>query len=212
MGHKVSPISFRLGGIQDWRSKWFVKKSYGKILKEDVMLRDYILKKFSSGGISRIDIRRSANQIVFIIHSSRPGIMIGRGGEGAEKLREELKKKIDDPKIEVKVNIEEVKVPWLDANFATQYVKEQLEKRIGFRRTLKQALKQIMDARAKGAKVMVSGRLDGAEMSRKEWLAQGRLPLHTFRADIDFAGNEANTKYGKVGIKVWIYKGEIFSK
>ncbi len=212
MGHKVSPISFRLGGIQNWKSKWFAKRSYKEILKEDVTLRDYILKKFSSGGISRIDIRRSANQVVFIVHSSRPGIMIGRGGEGAEKLREELKKKIDDPKIEVKVNIEEVKVPWLDASLATQYIKEQLEKRVGFRRTLKQSLKQIMDARAKGAKVMVSGRLDGAEMSRKEWLAQGRLPLHTFRADVDFAENEANTKYGKVGIKVWIYKGEIFSK
>jgi len=212
MGHKVSPISFRLGGIQNWKSKWFAKRSYKEILKEDVTLRDYILKKFSSGGISRIDIRRSANQVVFIVHSSRPGIIIGRGGEGAEKLREELKKKIDDPKIEVKVNIEEVKVPWLDASLATQYIKEQLEKRVGFRRTLKQSLKQIMDARAKGAKVMVSGRLDGAEMSRKEWLAQGRLPLHTFRADVDFAENEANTKYGKVGIKVWIYKGEIFSK
>jgi len=212
MGHKVNPISFRLGGIQSWRSKWFAKKDYKEMLKEDITLRDYILKKFPSGGISRVDIKRSANQVVFIVYSSRPGIVIGRGGEGAEKLREELKKKIGNPKIEVKVNIEEVKNSWLNANLAAQYIKEQLEKRIGFRRTLKQTLKQITDAGATGAKVMVSGRLDGAEMCRKEWMAQGRLPLHTFRADIDFAQNEADTKYGKIGIKVWIYKGEVFSK
>lgn len=212
MGQKVNPISLRLGGIESWRSKWFTKKNYGDQVVRDFRMRDYIRKKLRNAAVSNIEIERSPQAVTFIIHSSRPGIIIGRGGTGVEDLKRELKRHVL-PKSQVKVEIKEVKNPESDPRIVALAMAEQIEKRISFRRVLKQALDRSINTQGvEGVKVMMSGRLDGAEMSRREWLAEGRLPLHTLRANIDYAFDEANTTYGKIGIKVWIYKGEVFDK
>ncbi|PIZ56997.1 30S ribosomal protein S3 [bacterium (Candidatus Torokbacteria) CG_4_10_14_0_2_um_filter_35_8] len=212
MGHKVNPISFRLGKLQSWKSKWFARKNFAFLLEEDIKLRDFIEKKLKSAGISRVEILRSSNKATFVIKSSRPGVVIGREGAGIEELRKILKKKMQDPKIEVKLDIEEVRTPWLDASLVAQNIAEQIEKRVNFRRVMKTALRQVMEVGARGVKIMVAGRLNGADMARTEWLTEGRLPLQTLRADIDFGKEEADTKYGKIGVKVWIYKGEVFTR
>ena len=212
MGHKVNPISLRLGGIESWRSKWFTKKNYGQQVVSDVRMRNYIKKKLRTAAVSNIVIERSPQAVTFIIYSSRPGILIGRGGTGVEDLKKELKRHVP-PKSQVKVEIQEVKNPESDPRIVALAMAEQIEKRISFRRVLKQALDRSINSQGvEGVKVMVAGRLDGAEMSRREWLAEGRLPLHTLRANIDYALDEAITTYGKIGIKVWIYKGEVFDK
>ncbi len=211
MGQKVSPISFRLGIIKTWSSKWFSdKKKYRKNFLNDVKIEKFILNKLKNAAISRIEIERSPQAIKINIFSSRPGIIIGRGGTGIEELKKEIEKIVNE---KININIQEVKNPEADAAIVGYVMAEQLEKRISFRRVIKQAIDRSMSAAGvKGIKVMVSGRLDGSEMSRREWLAEGSMPLHTLRANIDFATARAYTTYGVIGIKVWIYKGEVFSK
>lgn len=213
MGQKVNPISFRLGVLQTWRSKWYAnKKDYRHLLKKDIEVKEFIRKKLRNAAISRIEIERSPREIKVNIFSSRPGIIIGRGGSGIEELKKELAKIIQE-NIKMDINIKEIRKPETDARIVGFLIAEQLEKRIPFRRVIKQSLERIKQNReVKGAKIMVAGRLDGSEMSRREWVSYGKIPLHTLRADIDYATFEAHTTYGVIGIKVWLYKGEVFDK
>ncbi len=213
MGQKVHPKSFRLGVIGSWRSRWFGKNNFHQMLEEDTKIRDFLKRKLKDAGVADIVIQRSPRLITVVVHTSRPGLIIGRGGSGVEELRAQIKEMVQAPgkKIDVKVNIEEIRNPHASAELVAQIVAEQLEKRIAFRRVLKQTLDKVMEARGvQGAKIMVAGRLNGADMGRREWLSQGNIPLHTLRADVDFARGSAHTTYGIVGIKVWIYKGEVF--
>lgn len=211
MGQKVSPTSFRLGFIKSWSSKWFSeKKKYRTNFLNDLKVEKYILKKLKNAAISKVEIERSAQAVKINIYSSRPGIIIGRGGSGIDQLKSEIEKIINE---KVNINIQEVKNPEGDAAIVAHVMAEQLEKRISFRRVLKQAIDRSMNSPGvKGIRVMVAGRLDGSEMSRREWLSEGSMPLHTLRANIDFAKERAYTTYGVIGIKVWIYKGEVFKK
>lgn len=211
MGHKINPFSHRLGVIRGWKSNWFNAASYRENLKNDIELRTYLEKKLAKAAIESIVIERSSNSITFNISTARPGVVIGRGGTGAEDLRADIAKLVKPEKIDVKVNIIEIKNPELSAMLVAQSVAEQLEKRAPFRRTIKMAIERTMQNKtAQGVKVGVSGRLDGAEMARTEWLSEGKIPLQTLRADVDFAKYNAYTTFGVIGIKVWIYKGEIF--
>ncbi len=213
MSSKVSPISFRLGTSRNWGSRWFArgKKEYRKKLKEDTFFRNLIKEKLKNGRISKVVISRFAAAITFDVYASRPGMIIGRSGAGIEELRELIKKHLEQ-KVEVKINIFEVEKPELDATLVAENIAEALEKRIPFRRVIKQAVDRVMQRGGKGVRVAVKGRLDGADMARKEWLRKGRLPLQTLRSDIDFGKAEAKTTYGTVGVKVWIYKGEKVSE
>ncbi|MCL6638762.1 MAG: 30S ribosomal protein S3 [Firmicutes bacterium] len=207
MGQKVHPKGLRIGIIRDWEGKWFAeKKNYAALLHEDVKLRQFIKKKLYAAGISRVQIERAANRIKIFIHTAKPGIVIGRGGAEVENLRKELEKMSGK---QVSVNIVEIKVPELDAQLVAENVAAQLEKRIAFRRAMKQVVSRSMKMGAKGIKVMCAGRLAGAEIARSEWYSEGKVPLHTLRADIDYGTAEAMTTYGKIGIKVWIYRGEV---
>lgn len=215
MGQKVHPTIFRIGQTIDWKSRWFNQKKYKNYLKEDLKIRDFITSKLAKSGLERIEIERSANLIRIIIYTSRPGLIIGRGGTGIEQLREELQKIIQSVqksvKQELRLEIEEIRQPESYANIMAQIIAEQIEKRIPYRRVIKQALDRIIQNKnVQGAKVMIKGRLDGAEIARKEWLSKGKIPLQTLRANIDYAWSTAYTTYGTVGIKVWIYKGEVF--
>jgi small subunit ribosomal protein S3 len=213
MGNKVNPKVFRIGITQDWHSKWFAKKDYGKNLELDVKIRKYLKNRLKEAGLAAVLIERSGANIKVNISTSKPGIVIGRGGSGAENIRKEIKDKvIKDQKISLNLNIQEVQKPNLNAQIVCLGMIEQIEKRLPFRRILKGTLDQIMKAGAKGGKVMVAGRLNGAEIARTEKLATGRLPLHTLRADVDYARGTAATTYGSIGVKVWIFKGEIFKK
>ncbi|MFA5069906.1 MAG: 30S ribosomal protein S3 [Patescibacteria group bacterium] len=213
MGQKVNPKIFRVGITQDWKSKWFSRKSYGQFLEQDIKIRKFIKNKLKDGGLADIEIERSSNNIKVNIFTSKPGVVIGRGGSGAEVLRKQIKKEIiNDNKVGLNLNISEVTNPSLCAQVVLNSMIEQTEKRIPFRRVLKQAIESVMRAGAKGVKVQIAGRLNGAEIARTEKLAAGRLPLHTIRADIDYSRGAAHTTYGAVGIKVWIYKGEVFNK
>lgn len=213
MGQKINPKIFRIGITQDWQSKWFAKKDFGKYLEQDVKIRKYLKKRLKDAGLSQIQIERSGANIKVNIYTSKPGIVIGRGGSGAENLRKELKTKvIKDGKISLNLNIQEVTSPNLNAQIVCNGMIEQIEKRIPFRRILKGMLDQVMKSGAKGVKVLVAGRLNGAEIARTEKLATGRIPLHTLRADVDYARGTAATTYGAIGVKVWIYKGEVFKK
>lgn len=215
MGKKVSPIGFRLGGIKTWQSRWFSdKKKYRDSFINDLRVRKFILRKLASAAVSSVEIERSPQNITLNIYSSRPGIIIGRGGAGVEELKQTVQRMLASKgKINVHINIKEIKDPESDAAVIAQTMAEQIEKRVSFRRVMKQAIDRARKSPAvQGIKVMLAGRLDGAEMSRREWLAEGRMPLHTLRADIDFVRKEANTTYGVIGIKVWIYKGDIFKK
>lgn len=209
MGQKVNPIGFRTGITKPWASRWFAHHDYAKFLKEDMRIRAYVLKKFESAGVSRVEIERAAANMRVNIHSSRPGIIIGKKGAGAESLKDELIKigKIEGG--EPSVNVFEVQKPDIDANLVAQSIKQQLQRRVSFRRAMKKAIGSAMKAGAKGIKVSCSGRLGGADMSRTERYREGRVPLHTLRADIDYGTAEALTTYGLIGIKVWIFKGEI---
>lgn len=211
MGQKVSPLLLRIPYIKDWRSLWYAdKKEYAKNVLEDFKVRDYIKKKFAQAAVSRIEIERMASQLRVRICSARPGVIIGRRGADIEKLKNELLKITGLKNQEdIKVDIKEIKNPSIDAQLVAQNVALQLEKRIAFRRAMKRAIDQALSSGAKGIKISCAGRLGGAEMSRRETYKIGKLPLHTFRADIDYGFAEALTTYGILGVKTWIYKGDI---
>ncbi|HXR96711.1 MAG TPA: 30S ribosomal protein S3 [Terriglobales bacterium] len=206
MGQKVHPYGFRLGFVKPWKSQWFATKEYPKLLLEDLRLRDNLKDRLRAAGVSSIEITRPGNKIRIIIHTSRPGIIIGRKGAEIEKLKAEVQKKTNR---EVFIDIQEVHKPELDAQLVAESIALQLEKRVAFRRAMRKAVDSAVRFGCKGIKVRVSGRLNGAEIARSEWYLQGRLPLHTMRADIDYGFAEAHTTYGKIGVKAWTYKGEI---
>ncbi len=209
MGQKANPIGNRLGIIRGWDSNWYGGRNYADKLVEDEKIREYLLARLVKGGISRIVIERTLKLITVTIHTARPGIVIGKGGAEVDKLKEEIKKLT---KKDVQINIYEIKRPELDAQLVADGIARQLEARISFRRAMKQSVASTMRMGAEGIKIVCSGRLGGAEMARSEQYKDGRVPLHTFRADIDYALAEAHTTYGIIGIKVWICKGEIFGK
>lgn len=211
MGQKVHPTGFRLGIATDWNSKWYAEKGeYAKLLVKDVEVRDYLKKKLYSASVSRIQIERSTGNALITIYTARPGIVIGKKGEDIEKLRIDLANRLGLSVNEIKVNIEEVRKPEIDAQLVAESIAQQLERRIMFRRAMKRAVGNAMRLGALGVKVNVSGRLNGAEIARNEWYREGRVPLHTMRADIDYGFTEAHTTYGVLGVKVWIFKGEVF--
>lgn len=209
MGQKTNPIGNRLGIIRGWDSNWFGEKDFSEKLIEDQKIRKYLNARINKGGISKIVIERTLNRITISIHTSRPGIIIGKGGGEVDRIREEIKK---ITKKEVQINIVEIRRPEIDAAIVGETIAKQLEARVNFRRALKMAISSAMRLGVEGIKVRVAGRLGGAEMARTEEYKDGRVPLHTFRADIDYALKEAHTIYGIIGVKVWICKGEVFSK
>lgn len=211
MGHKVHPLSMRLGYIKTWRSRWFArkKKDFADNLHEDIEIRKYVKKTFSTAGIATIEIERASNRAKVIIHTARPGIIIGRKGADIDRLRDDLQ---DRTKKEVYIDIKEVKNPAIEAQLVAENIAFQLEKRIAFRRAMKKAVQQAMTGGALGIKVKCAGRLGGAEMSRTEGYKEGKVPLQTFRADIDYGFTEALTTYGLIGVKAWVYKGDILEK
>ena len=207
MGQKVNPHGLRIGIIKDWDTKWYAnKKNFSDLLIEDVKIRKFIKKKLYISGISRIGIERAANKIKVNVHTAKPGLVIGKGGAGIEDLRKEVEKLTGKS---VLINITEIKVPELDSQLVAESIASQLEKRISFRRAMKQAMSRAMKIGAKGIKTAVAGRLGGAEIARNEHYHEGTIPLQTLRADIDYGFAEADTTYGKLGVKVWIYKGEV---
>jgi len=205
MGQKVHPIGFRLGFNKTWRSRWYAEKEYANLLHEDVLLKKDLKKRFAHAGVSRVEIERAANKLKISIYTSRPGIIIGRKGQEVDKLKQEIQKKTGK---EVFINIQEILKPELDAQLVAESVALQLEKRIAFRRAMRKAVDAALRFGAKGIKVRVSGRLNGAEIARSEWYLHGQLPLHTLRADIDYGLHEARTNFGAIGVKCWIFKGE----
>src|SRR5450432_3838947 len=206
MGQKVHPYGFRLGFNKPWRSRWFAKQGYAKLLQEDLELKANLRDRLKSAGVSSIEVDRPGNKLRVTIRTSRPGIIIGKRGAEIEKLKTELAKKT---KREVFIDIQEVHKPELDAQLVSESIALQLEKRVAFRRAMRKAVDSALRFGCKGIKVRVSGRLNGAEIARSEWYLQGQLPLHTLRADIDYGFTEAHTTYGVIGIKCWLYKGEI---
>ena len=213
MGNKVNPTGIRIGITTDWQSRWFSdKQEYRQQLRKDVEIREFITIKWKTAAIASVHVERSANAVRLIIHTSRPGVLIGRGGTGIEDLTRAIKKRFfAGRKVELKVEVQEVKNAEANAMLVGQQVAEQLEKRLPFRRVLKGMLDQVeANKDVQGVKIEICGRLGGAEMSRREWLSRGKIPLHTLRADIEFAVTEAHTTYGAIGVKVWIYKGEKF--
>ena len=207
MGQKVNPHGLRIGIIKDWDTKWYAnKKNFGDLLVEDVKIRKFIKKKLYISGISRIEIERAANKIKVNVHTAKPGLVIGKGGAGIEELRKEVEGLTGKS---VLINITEIKSPEMDAQLVAENIASQLEKRISFRRAMKQSMTRTMKLGAKGIKTAVAGRLGGAEIARSEHYHEGTIPLQTLRADIDYGFAEANTTYGKLGVKTWIYKGEV---
>ena len=206
MGQKVNPHGLRIGIIKTWDAKWYADKEYAKFLHEDVKIRSLVKKKLYTAGVSRVEIERAANRVKVIIHTAKPGMVIGRGGAGIEQLKALLKKLTGKT---IDVNIAEIKQAELDATLVAENIAAQLEKRIAFRRAMKQSIQRTMRMGAKGIKVTVGGRLGGAEIARTESARDGSIPLHTLRADIDYGTAEAHTTYGIIGVKVWIYKGEV---
>lgn len=210
MGHKVNPTSLRMQITDTWKSKWFSASSYAAFLKEDVSIREFLAKELRRAGLVRVDIERNNAGIVTVnIKTTKPGMIIGKGGAGIEDLRKKLTQKLKI-KTEIRLNIEDVKDFNLHAQVVANQIVEQLEKRAAFRRLMKQAVEQVMAAGAKGVKVAIGGRLNGAEIARTEQAASGTIPLHTLRANVDFARATAHTTYGTIGVKVWIYKGDVF--
>lgn len=211
MGQKVHPIGFRLGGIYTWSSRWFAKNdAYRAALKQDILLRKFLQKRLKDANVSKVDIERSSGAIIINIYTAKPGVIIGRGGQGVELLRKEIKQFLIDAKAALTLNILEVDKPNLSAMLVVQSIVADIEKRIPFRRAMRQALARLIKAGAQGTKIAISGRLDGAEIARTEKLAYGKIPLHTLRANVEYARGAAHTTYGVVGVKVWIYKGEVF--
>ncbi len=207
MGQKVSPIGLRLGNNKDWQSKWYAEnKDFSKYLLNDIKIREYLEKKYKDAAVSSILIERTPKQVEVIINTAKPGVVIGHGGEEIEKVKKELSKLVNE---EIIISIKEVKNPNIDANIVAEDIAKQIENRVSFRVAQKRAIRNAMKAGAKGIKTAVSGRLGGADMARTEGYTEGTIPLHTLRADIDYAHKEADTTFGKIGVKVWIYKGEI---
>lgn len=212
MGHKINPTSFRIKVTDTWKSRWFSKNNFSRQLKEDVEIREYLEKHLKKAGLVRIDIERfNDGGITVVIKTTKPGLIIGKGGAGIEELKKKIKQKLGIKK-DLKVNIEEVRDINLQAQVVANGITEQLEKRVAFRKLMKQSLEQVMQAGAKGVKVAIGGRLNGADIARTEHLSMGKIPLHTLRADIDFARSTAFTTYGTVGVKVWIYRGDVFEE
>lgn len=212
MGQKVHPKSFRLAITNAYNSKWFSARNFPALLKQDVQIRKYIMSKVTNAGLARIDIERSLQNLTITIHTSKPGVVIGRGGQGIETLRQAIRRlHMGQGKYNVKVNVQEIEKPELSAQVMVGNMAEQIEKRLPFRRVMKNTIEQVMQAGAKGVKVMLAGRLNGSEIARTEMLSNGSLPLQTLRAGIDYGRGEAHTTYGKIGIKVWIYTGEVFA-
>ncbi len=209
MGQKVNPTGLRLGIVKGWDSNWYGGQNFSEKLVEDQKIRNYILARIPKGGISKIIIERTLKRITLTIHTARPGVVIGKGGAEVDKIKEELKKITGK---DVQINIFEIKRPELDAKLVGESIAQQLKARISYRRAMKQAIASAMRVGAQGIKIKASGRLGGAEMARTEQYKDGRIPLHTLRADIDYAISESQTVYGKIGIKVWIFKGEIYGK
>ncbi len=206
MGRKVHPYGFRVGITKDWQSRWFSEREYATLVHEDLRLRRLVMKMLPDAGISSITIDRNANQLSLTVRTAKPGIVIGRGGQNVEHLRSSLEGATDK---RVRLNIEEIRVPELDAQLLARSVADQLERRVAFRRAMKQAVQRTMQRGAVGCRVKIAGRLGGSEMSRSEQEMQGRVPLHTLRADIDYGQAEAHTTFGRIGVKTWIYKGDI---
>ncbi len=208
MGQKVHPIGIRLGIVKDWTSKWYAdSKDYADLLNNDLEVRDYLKKRLSQASVSRIQIDRPANNAHITIHTARPGLVIGKKGEDIDSLRKDISDRMGIP---VHLSVEEIRKPELDAQLVAEGICQQLERRIMFRRAMKRAVQNAMRLGAGGVKVNMAGRLNGAEIARSEWYREGRVPLHTLRADIDYGFAEANTTYGIIGVKVWIFKGEVF--
>jgi small subunit ribosomal protein S3 len=213
MGQKVHPTGIRLGIVKDWSSTWYADtKTFPEYIRSDYLIRDYIKKKLKDASVSRIEIERPAKKVNITIHTARPGIVIGKKGEDIEKLRREVSALIDMHINDVRINISEVRKPEMDAHLVAEGIAQQLERRVMFRRAMKRAVTNTMRVGAEGIKVKVGGRLNGAEIARSEWYREGRVPLHTLRADIDYGFAEAHTTYGVIGVKVWIFKGEVFDK
>lgn len=211
MGQKVNPIGFRLGIATDWNSKWYAdSREFADILNSDLQIRDYLRDKLSQAAVSRIQIARPARSAFITIHTARPGVVIGKKGEDIERLRRDVAARLGLHLNNVKINIEEIRKPELDAQLVAEGIASQLERRIMFRRAMRRAVTNTMRLGAQGVKVNVAGRLNGAEIARSEWYREGRVPLHTLRADVDYGFAEANTTYGVIGVKVWVFKGEVF--
>jgi small subunit ribosomal protein S3 len=208
LGQKVHPYGFRLGYTKEWRSRWFADKDYADLLHEDIALRDMITERLHHAGISRVDIERAANKLKIDVHTARPGIVIGRKGAEVDRLKQSVEELTGR---DVFINIQEVHRPELDAQLVSESVAMQLERRVAFRRAMRKAVENAQRFGAEGIRVRCGGRLGGLEISRAEWYLHGKLPLHTLRADIDYGFAEARTTYGRIGVKVWIYKGEILS-
>ncbi|MBD0384615.1 MULTISPECIES: 30S ribosomal protein S3 [Paenibacillus] len=206
MGQKVNPVGLRIGIIRDWESKWFAEKDFGTLLLEDVKIREYLKNKLKDSAVSHIDIERAANRVNVTIHTAKPGMVIGKGGAEVEVIRNYIAG-LSGKKVHI--NISEIKNPDLDAILVAEAIALQLERRVSFRRAMKQAIQRTMRSGAKGIKVATSGRLGGAEIARTEGYSEGTVPLHTLRADIDYGTAEAHTTYGRIGVKVWIYRGEV---
>jgi small subunit ribosomal protein S3 len=208
VGQKVNPVGLRIGIIRDWESKWYAgKKEFGTLLMEDVKIREFLKNKLKDAAVSRIEIERATNRVNVTIHTAKPGIVIGKGGSEVEVIRGQLTKLTNGKKVHI--NISEIKNPELDAILVAESIAQQLERRTSFRRAMKQAIQRTQRAGAKGIKTAVSGRLGGAEIARDEGYSEGTVPLHTLRADIDYGTAEAHTTYGRIGVKVWIYRGEV---
>jgi len=221
MSHKVHPKAFRIKGIEDWNIRGFYGRKMPQFLEEDFLIKDFLRKKLYEASVANIEIEHSANKLNIIIDTARPGLIIGRGGEGVEVLKKTIEKKIQDsrkknrlegtPKREIKLEIREIKNPWISASLVAQMAAQQIEKRIPFRQVLKKTIERVASNReVKGIRIEVSGRLNGIEIARREWLTQGRMPRNTIRADIDYSQTEAHCTYGAIGVKVWVYKGEKF--
>lgn len=209
MGQKVNPTGLRIGIIEDWRSKWYQNRNYAKWLHEDLRIRKWVKEKLAATGISRVEIERAASKVKVSVHTAKPGVIIGKKGAGIDTLRNELQKLTEST---VLLNIVEVRKAELDAQLVAENVAQQLERRVSFRRAMKKAVTTTMRFGAKGIRINCAGRLGGAEMSRREWYLEGRVPLHTLRANIDYGLAEAKTTYGVIGVKVWIFKGEVLDK
>ncbi|HEV2073973.1 MAG TPA: 30S ribosomal protein S3 [Thermomicrobiales bacterium] len=206
MGRKVNPVGFRLGIASDWESKWFAEKQYTELLHEDLAIRKLVMNELTRAGIARIELERAANKVDVTLHTAKPGIVIGKQGANVERLRQLIEKNVAK---KVNIRIEEIKVPETNARLIAESISEQIQRRVAYRRAMKHAIQQAMRRGAKGVKVRLSGRLGGAEMSRTVSEMEGRVPLHTLRANIEFATVHAHTTYGRIGVKVWVYKGDV---
>jgi len=213
MGQKVHPTGIRIGITRDWTSKWYAAtKNFPALISTDFEVREYLKKRLTEASVSRIHIERAARRVNITIHTARPGVVIGKKGEDIEKLRAEVASRLKLPVGDVRVNIAEIRKPEIEAQLVAEGIAQQIEKRVMFRRAMKRAVTTTMRSGALGVKVRISGRLNGSEIARTEWVREGRIPLHTFRADIDYGFAEARTTYGVIGVKVWVFKGEVFDK